>query len=184
VKLGRGDSDPCNWGTMGEPVSEIWTEEKVGNPHGDRRGLGSFGPFTFPRGAATQLDIALISGMEGKGNAGSAVEKIKEYATQIKTEFSIMPEKFQNKEYDVPVGIPDFPQQTEKIFNVYPNPATSNLHVELIDLERANYTIYNVTGKIIQTGMINKTADLDVQNLSTGMYYLRILDKTVKFVKE
>jgi hypothetical protein len=187
-----GTSDPCNWGTNGEvpPVVDPelgWTDSIAGNLPGDaRRGLGSCGPFTFPAKTTTQLDVALISAMGEKGNAHSSLETMKEYATQIKTEFMVMPEKFQNREYGyVPVGIPDSPQQKpEKLFNVYPNPVADNLHVELIGLEMANYTIYNITGQIIKKGAINKTADISVQNLSTGMYYLRIANKTVKFVKE
>jgi hypothetical protein len=92
-----------------------------------------------------------------------------------------MPEKFQN---NVNISIPAFQPNTEKIVRVYPNPVSNNLHVELIDLETAPYTIYNVAGQIIQKGTINKTAVINVQNLSKGMYYLRVSGRTVKFVKD
>jgi len=163
-----------------------WTDLTAGYTPRDIRGIGSSGPFSLSAKTVTQFDVALISAMnEGRGNAYASLETMKEYATQIKTEFIVMPEKFQNQEYGhVPVGIPDLPQQKqEKIFNVYPNPATNNLHVELIDLETAYYTIYDVAGQIIQKGIINKHTNINVQNLSTGMYYIRISNKTVKFVK-
>lgn len=181
-----GDSDPCNWGTKGVPPSKLWTEENEMNMYGDRRGLGSSGPFTFKANTATQLDIALVSGMmeEGSENPYSAVGKIKMYATQIKTEFSLMPEKFQNQNYGkVAVGVPVFQQNTEKIFSVYPNPVTNNLQVKLLDLETATYTVYNVAGQIIQTGIINKTATIDVQSFSNGVYFLKIENKVVKIIK-
>ncbi|MCL2130871.1 MAG: T9SS type A sorting domain-containing protein [Lentimicrobiaceae bacterium] len=180
-----GYSDPCDWGTNGLPVSEIWREENCGNMYGDRRGLGSTGPFNLKAGTSTQLDIALISGMpDDGGTSWSAVGKIKGFATQIRTEFSIMPEKFQNNNYGyVPVGVPVFQQNTEKTFTVYPNPVSDILYVELHNLETAYYTIYNVTGQIIQRGIINKTANIDVQNFSKGIYYVRIAGKTVKVIK-
>ena len=180
-----GDSDPCNWGTWGEmPPLSNWTDLTAGNEPGDRRGLGSLGPFTFMANTSTQLDIALISGIEDGRALYPSVDIIKEFATQIKTEFTYMPEKFQNTEYGyVPVGIPSVFQQNT-CFTVYPNPVSHNLHIELNELETANYVIYNVLGQTVQQGEINKTTDINVNNFSTGMYYLRIAGKTVKFVKE
>ena len=61
-----GDSDPCNWGTMGVPVTHppYWTEENAGILPYDRRGMGSTGPFTFKPGDVQEIDIAFVYGRD------------------------------------------------------------------------------------------------------------------------
>jgi hypothetical protein len=187
-----GNSDPCNWGTTGispnYPNSNGWTEEAEWNQYGDRRGMGSSGPFTFKGGSSTQFDIALISGMEneGEGRPYSAVETIKRYAAQIRTEFSIMPEKFQNQEYGyVTVGIPSVSLPNKEIVTVYPNPANTKLYVKYSVQTEADYTIYNIVGQIVLQGKLSgESSVISIESLAEGMYYLRIAGKTVKFVKE
>ena len=54
------------------------------------------------------------------------------------------------------------------------------------NLEETNrFTIYNLLGKEIKTGTISNNEQINVQNIATGIYFLRVGDyKSVKFVKE
>ncbi|MCD4737614.1 MAG: hypothetical protein K8R53_16355, partial [Bacteroidales bacterium] len=63
-----GLSDPCNWGTGGNPPNGPvdWTEEIAGNNPNDRRGLCSMGPFTLEAGGFQKVDIAFIT---ARGNS-------------------------------------------------------------------------------------------------------------------
>ena len=54
-----GTSDPCNWGTNGQPVAEVWTEENVKNPPNDRRFMQSAGPFTLQKGAINYITVGI-----------------------------------------------------------------------------------------------------------------------------
>jgi hypothetical protein len=61
-----GDSDPCNWGTDGQPPEEgfntnglYWTEEEVGNQPSDRRFMQSAGPFTLKPGAVNYITVGI-----------------------------------------------------------------------------------------------------------------------------
>jgi len=69
---------------------------------------------------------------------------------------------------------------------VYPNPTTAQLRITNYELRNAvDYTIYSVMGqKIIQGKLQDETTVVNVETLAKGMYYLRVAEKTVKFVKE
>lgn len=56
-----GDSDPCDWGTNGEPPHgpQFWSEETAGNPPQDRRFMQSAGPFTLQPGACNYITVGI-----------------------------------------------------------------------------------------------------------------------------
>jgi hypothetical protein len=60
-------------------------------------------------------------------------------------------------------------------FDLYPNPSTSNLFVNLKEETNAIVSIYSMSGKIIET--FNTSSDsfcLDVKNYQSGMYLMKI----------
>ncbi len=71
---------------------------------------------------------------------------------------------------------------------VYPNPAVSELNINLAKEGKANYTICNIEGKTIKQGIVIQNDIIDIKALPTGMYVLKLVasDKvnTVKFIKE
>jgi hypothetical protein len=76
--------------------------------------------------------------------------------------------------------------------NVYPNPVVNELEVELFNtnFKKSTISIYNVSGQEVMTGtMLGKNKKIDVQNLSNGVYMLKVsntetgFSNTVKFVK-
>jgi hypothetical protein len=66
-----------------------WTESEAGNMPGDRRGLASVGPFSFPAGDVRELDYAMITvwGPEGETGAMAPVSRIGEFVEHIKALF-------------------------------------------------------------------------------------------------
>ena len=69
---------------------------------------------------------------------------------------------------------------------VYPNPTTSKLIIKNEELTIENIEIYDIVGRLIQSKIVNLQSEiiLDVSHLAKGLYYLKLNDKTVKFVKE
>jgi len=70
---------------------------------------------------------------------------------------------------------------------VYPNPTTGQLTIENGELTMHNVEIYNVVGQkqeIIVNCPLSTVNSIDVSHLPAGMYFLRISDKVVKFMKE
>ncbi|MCR5038783.1 MAG: T9SS type A sorting domain-containing protein [Bacteroidales bacterium] len=69
-------------------------------------------------------------------------------------------------------------------FAVYPNPATGVLFVET-SLPEQTYRITNLMGQTLLQGKITtETQQIDISNLSTGMYFFSVGEQTVKFVKQ
>ena len=82
------------------------------------------------------------------------------------------------------VGIGDI---TLSQFVIYPNPTTGELRIENGELRMGNedYQIFSVLGQLLMQGKLQtEITIINVASLANGIYYLRIGDQTVKFVKE
>ena len=66
---------------------------------------------------------------------------------------------------------------------IYPNPTIDYLHISDWDKE-SNYEIIDLSGRIVQTGIVNNTEHIDVIHLVPGTYHM-LLDETLstRFVK-
>ncbi|HRO42102.1 MAG TPA: T9SS type A sorting domain-containing protein [Flavipsychrobacter sp.] len=67
-------------------------------------------------------------------------------------------------------------------FSVFPNPASDKVH--LSNEASGMYEVYNLSGIKVSEGKVNEGEEVNVQNLSPGMYLLRMGGETVRFVKE
>ena len=67
-------------------------------------------------------------------------------------------------------------------FIVYPNPTNTKLQIKsLTYIDNEPWTIYNNLGETILIG--NYNADINVERLVDGIYYLSIDNKRIKFIK-
>lgn len=185
-----GLSDPCNWGTQGvDPdVSsygyEGWTELAVENPPGDRRGMGSCGPFTFKPGDVQELDFAYITIFPNDTRStalqrlGAGIDHIQEAFLRGTTSYG------QDFEY-VATSV-NVPENIAKNISVSPNPTNDKLYINLESIsEKVNLRIFNRQGilcyeETIQGGVIHT---ISMKDFSSGMYFLRINDMVAKVVK-
>lgn len=73
---------------------------------------------------------------------------------------------------------------TQKV-SIYPNPVHQNLYINIPrNSGIQDYFIYNVTGQLQQKGILNEShARIPVNQLLTGIYFLKIGEETVRFVK-
>ncbi len=71
------------------------------------------------------------------------------------------------------------------IFSIYPVPANEYITIQYDGLAGfVPYTIYDHLGKIILTGNLSsKKSNVNIIELSTGIYFLTIKNQTVKFIK-
>jgi hypothetical protein len=67
-------------------------------------------------------------------------------------------------------------------FNVYPNPATEILTIELEEMGATMFFIYNLTGTLIKEGKTDQKTQVDLGSFSNGMYFIRIGEHSKKFV--
>lgn len=82
------DTDPCNWGTGGQPPNggwningNYWSEETGNNgqpnPPGDRRFMQSAGPFTLRSGAVNYITVGIPWARAQSGGAFASVELLR-----------------------------------------------------------------------------------------------------------
>lgn len=76
-------------------------------------------------------------------------------------------------------------KNTKKITALYPNPTTDFLNISLEnDNSKVDYTIFDIVGKIVQTGTYQSSTPIAVSQLNTGIYLIKLHGyKTVKFTK-
>ena len=72
---------------------------------------------------------------------------------------------------------------------LFPNPAKSTLYVKTkYNLNDAIYTVFDISGKRVLNSKFGKNNTVDVSSLSTGTYFLRVMQdgvsNTQKFIKE
>jgi hypothetical protein len=169
-----GDSDPCNWGTNGlEPNWDtIWTEETTGNQYGDRRGLGSTGPFTFEAGSVEYLDIALVTAPGDQGR--DSKELLEEYVEAIRAEYIKDPEEFGNQY----LGAEELVFESYESISIYPNPTKGDhIYLELPQEKEAIYHIYNSTSQLVKQGFLlaQKQQEIDISALPSGWFVLEVI---------
>ncbi|MDA9563918.1 T9SS type A sorting domain-containing protein [Flavobacteriales bacterium] len=175
-----GDSDPLNWGTNGAdpnyPLTGGWTEENENNLVGDRRGLGTTGPFTFLQGDVKELTLAYVFADSDTGDQHSSVALMKQYIDDI------MAMRNANGYVDCSSinSIKDVDPQKE--LTIYPNPTSNFLYVESLPQGSHTYYIYDIYGKLILTDNLSRST-INTTNLSQGVYLLKIGNQTRRFIK-
>lgn len=87
----------------------------------------------------------------------------------------------------VGVGINDFYDLSNTV-TIFPNPVNNALVIETTFSSKLNYYIYDVTGKLLQTGIFNKNKNIDVGGFAKGVYVVQLQSQqgkvSKKFVKE
>ena len=71
-----GDTDPNQWGTVGQET-EPWTEQTAGNPPGDRLFLQSAGPFTLEPGDYNNITVGMVFARAEAGDPFASVELLR-----------------------------------------------------------------------------------------------------------
>ena len=168
-----GESDTLNWGVgcvlPNGPVN--WTETTAANVPGDRRGLGSCGPFTFNPGAMEEFDVAFSFARDYTGD--NSLGKLWQVTDLIHNSFTTntLPDG------DSFNGIASTQKTTGFSLQLFPNPASSKLYIRFDRVlnEPVTMRIYNASGILVQAETftsVDRTKTLNVDRLSSGLYLL------------
>ncbi len=73
------------------------------------------------------------------------------------------------------VGLDDYDVDYEA--NIYPNPTSDMLNVEVVNFENVNYAMYDATGRIVSFGKLSEViTQINVEHLESGSYNLELSD--------
>ena len=73
-------------------------------------------------------------------------------------------------------------EEFEDAFTVNPNPANASIQISGLDADGEAY-IYNMFGERVMTVRVGDNQEIDISELSGGLYFLRCGNKTARFVK-
>ena len=133
---------------------------------------------THYNGSQYQNDVVYDIMLDNEDNVivtGSSAEQGTQHCTTIK--------------YSNPLGIQEDDISGIKTLQVYPNPANAMLYIDYLpDNKDAEYTISDISGRILSTGILNNSNQgIDIAKYSNGIYLISIKDGSknfnVKFVK-
>ena len=78
--------------------------------------------------------------------------------------------------YNPSVGLKD--DATKQYIDIYPNPVTENLFVDISGIKNSNLIIYDVTGKkSSEYNLENKINKINVSNFAKGLYVYQIINE-------
>lgn len=185
-----GDSDPLNYGTNCEfpnagynQGDKFWTEEEAGNEPGDRRGLGTLGPFTLTPGQVQEIDLAYVVG-HGTNGVNLSVNQLLRNIDSLRN-------KLASGNLLIPNELLGFaPKTTNQPLLIYPNPANEVISITGLNSQsKAEYSIYNLFGTCLAKGILQSgnQPKININMLPAGMYLVKVSNgKEVsvgKFVK-
>jgi hypothetical protein len=189
-----GDADNALWySTNGIDPGADWSEEIVGNPVGDRRGIASSGPFTYLPYDTLFFDVAHVSGVANITAGYTNHEAMINHVDSVRSFFALdsLP-CGQDFDFYAPfdgiypyIGI----TETEKISPIlFPNPTSGNLTITGLPAN-AQISVYNLTGQLITDVQVKSNAvNFDYTELPRGIYFVRVQSEsysgTIKFVKQ
>lgn len=69
-------------------------------------------------------------------------------------------------------------------FSVYPNPTEDMVYITFTTSENHVITLTDISGKVIETKVLNTNSTIDLSDLSTGIYFLTVNNQTIKIIKK
>lgn len=179
---------PGNSDSVGLPA---WDELSENNVPGDRRGLGSYGPFTLNAGASAEVDFAYVYGRATAGGPLASVDVMKSRIDSIRQKFLSAPNNVIAgcACSNTSTGINK--QKAAVDFVLYPNPALHNVTINYkATTAHASAEIYDATGRMVKRTDLNRQSEhtIAIKELSRGLYILKIQDgdctTSKRFLKE
>lgn len=91
----------------------------------------------------------------------------------------------------ISAGVSNITYNSDNNISVYPNPASSTVHVKLNSVsEQASVTVYNALGQLViePTAVMDNSVEINVNSLPKGVYFIKTTNgketSTTKFVVE
>ncbi len=173
-----GNSDPLFYSTSGVTATPLsWSESGTGNPPGDRKGIGSMGPYTLQPGAVNRIDFALVSAVDYTGSGPQASLTImNERVDSIRSYFcNGLVSNCASGPFTTAIKTHT---QNQSNMVIAPNPFTNQFSFSYeLENESATLLIFNLLGEQIMSQTITqKTTTLNLSQHPNGVYFVTIVD--------
>ncbi|MEQ9187176.1 MAG: T9SS type A sorting domain-containing protein [Cryomorphaceae bacterium] len=167
--------DSVHYNTYGTVPSggPIWTEAAAGNTPGDRRGVGSMGPFDLSAGEEVDFTIAYVFAQKPYDRLG-AVTKMKAASDHIQELFDTQITECGPFDPGLTVGVED---AASSQLALYPNPAGAFATVTGLATQ-ASYLIIDMKGATVASGKLSAgRAVIDLSALPSGVFVVQVMQE-------
>ncbi|MCR9171206.1 MAG: T9SS type A sorting domain-containing protein [bacterium] len=144
-----GSSDPTGIATNGAIINDDWAEYNADggspNPPGDRRGLMTIAPGDFLAETMVCADFVFLFDDNDMASVDN-VDNVENIATALQVLY--------DNSSDFPCGnfMAALPEQSPIEFNVFPNPSTGNISVQVINIsDPAIIEVRDMTGRLVHS---------------------------------
>lgn len=101
---------------------------------------------------------------------------------QNATSESLTVSSIQSMLFTTPTGV--YSSTFENVLSVYPNPAGDYIVIKNLKTEDKQVRIFDAAGTLVKSVSIgNVVQHIEVSNLSRGLYFIRISNQMLKFIK-
>ena len=185
--MSPGTSDPYGYGVGGNPINPIvmpyWDETSSNNSPGDRKGVGSYGPFTFKPYSTQEIDFAYVYGRATSGGNLASVMVMKNRIDSVR-------QKFNNQITGCGCGNGNTTGINTVVINnklaIYPNPFTSQTTISFSEEQKnTRIKITDMLGKEISTRTFTgKELIIEKGEMKAGIYFVQIIDANKNVVNK
>jgi len=179
------DEDQINGTLNGQPFTQTgypshcqypggaFTDDAAGNAPGDRRSVGSIGPFTLGPGDTLCIDLAFPFANAASGGALASVAALKTRAHNLNGWYGA--QHFACLSQQLPNGITELDAGH---FALYPNPTNGSITMERAEHgEQAQIEVHAMSGRLVMQADWRASSTrigLDVSSLPSGIYAVEV----------
>ncbi len=92
--------------------------------------------------------------------------------------------KVNNTDKSVTFGTTGISETNTTGTSIFPNPASDKIQItSSVSLDNSTVEIYSITGKLVSKTSLNDKNEINISNLSNGIYLIKINSETVNFVE-
>ncbi len=150
-----------------------YTDASAGNAPGDRRSVGSIGPYTLGPGDTLCIDLAFPYANDSSGGAQASLADLKTRAHSLNGWFGA--QHFACLSQQLPTGITELDAGH---FALYPNPTNGSITLERAEHgEQALVQVHAMNGRLVMQTDWRASATriaLDVSSLPAGIYAVEV----------
>jgi hypothetical protein len=173
-------SDVYYYGTGGDTVPN-WSENLTGNVPGDRRGVGTTGPFTFDPGESVELTYAFVFGRDHVNpGAEAGVAIMLERVDSIQSYY----DQGMFSACGFPLSVEDSKTSKNELL-IFPNPTKDVVRIQLEKAQSVQVEIIDVSGKMMfRTEGNSESLTLDFSGFTDGVYFIKVSTGTHVWVEK
>jgi hypothetical protein len=162
------DTDPSNYGSLGDSVATNWVEDNNNLP-GNRLAMLASGPFTFSAQEELHVTYAFLFARDlTRSGVAASVDSLKSNADIIRDFYFNKNALFNCFN---PLGIK---KRNLQELTVFPVPA--NDYLTLKDITgKSHYSFFSINGNLLKEGSFyTKEATIDLSSFDNGIYFLQV----------